>query len=114
MGEDVSATMDYLKGAYKRSYRLWFESLYKGKYNYMGDAELMRISFLMDLATYFVGPVRLVYDHAQNPSGSACPMMVLRGISLPSSCLSTIAGWPLWQKNAWKKAPTGPGITAWI
>lgn len=65
-GEDVSATMDYLKGAYKRSYRLWFESLYKGKYNYMGDAELMRISFLMDLATYFVGPVRLVYDRPES------------------------------------------------
>lgn len=66
MGEDVSTTLDYLKGAYKRSYRLWFESLYKGKYNYMGDAELMRISFLMDLATYFVGPVRLVYDHPES------------------------------------------------
>jgi len=66
MGEDVSATTNYLKGAYKRSYRLWFESLYKGKYNYMGDAELMRISFLMDLATYFVGPVRLVYDHPES------------------------------------------------
>lgn len=61
-GEDVSATVEYLKGAYKRSYRLWFESLYKGKYEYLGDAELMRIAFIMDLGTYFVGPVRLVYD----------------------------------------------------
>ncbi len=62
MGEDVSATAEYLKGAYKRSYRLWFESLYKGKYEYLGDAELVRISFIMDLGTYFVGPVRLVYE----------------------------------------------------
>lgn len=62
MGEDVTERVDYLKTAYKRSYRLWFESLYKGKYHYMGDAELMRIAFIMDLATYFVGPVRLVYD----------------------------------------------------
>lgn len=61
-GEDVSATLEYLKSAYKRSYRLWFESLYKGKYEYLGDAELMRIAFIMDLGTYFVGPVRLVYD----------------------------------------------------
>ncbi|HCN29043.1 MAG TPA: NAD(P)/FAD-dependent oxidoreductase [Verrucomicrobiales bacterium] len=61
-GEDVSASVEYLKGAYKRSYRLWFESLYKGKYEYLGDAELMRIAFIMDLATYFIGPVRLVYD----------------------------------------------------
>jgi flavin-dependent dehydrogenase len=61
-GEDVSATHEYLKGAYKRSYRLWFESLYKNKYHYMGDAELVRIAFIMDLGTYFLGPVRLVYE----------------------------------------------------
>jgi len=65
MGADVSATLDYLKGAYKRSYRLWFESLYKGKYEYLGDAELVRISFIMDLGTYFLGPVRLVYDNLE-------------------------------------------------
>ncbi|HEY1081278.1 MAG TPA: NAD(P)/FAD-dependent oxidoreductase [Prosthecobacter sp.] len=63
MGEDITERLNYLKGAYKRSYRLWFESLYKDKYEYMGDAELVRISFIMDLGTYFVGPVRLVYDN---------------------------------------------------
>ncbi|HYF37824.1 MAG TPA: NAD(P)/FAD-dependent oxidoreductase [Prosthecobacter sp.] len=62
MGEDVSAAAEYLKTAYKRSYRYWFEALYKDKYEYMGDAELIRIAFIMDLGTYFVGPVRLVYD----------------------------------------------------
>ncbi|MCW0220286.1 MAG: NAD(P)/FAD-dependent oxidoreductase [Prosthecobacter sp.] len=62
-GEDITETLDYLKGAYKRSYFLWFESLYKGKYEYLGDAELVRIAFIMDLGTYFVGPVRLVYDN---------------------------------------------------
>lgn len=69
MGEDISATIEYLKGAYKRSYRLWFESLYKDKYEYMGDAELVRISFIMDLGTYFVGPVRLVYDNPEYEFG---------------------------------------------
>ncbi len=62
-GEDIQEQAAYLKGAYKRSYRLWFESLYKNKYEYMGDAELVRISFIMDLGTYFVGPVRLVYEN---------------------------------------------------
>lgn len=65
LGEDISATHAYLKGAYKRSYHLWFESLYKGKYEYLGDAELVRIAFIMDLGTYFIGPVRLVYDHPE-------------------------------------------------
>ena len=61
-GEDVSAAAEYLKTGYKRSYFLWFNSLYRNKYEYLGDAELVRISFIMDLATYFLGPVRLVYD----------------------------------------------------
>jgi flavin-dependent dehydrogenase len=47
--------------SYPRSYRYWFEALYKGKYLYMGDAELMRVAFALDLSTYFIGPVRLVY-----------------------------------------------------
>lgn len=61
-GEDTSAAADYLKTGYKRSYFLWFNSLYRNKYEYLGDAELVRISFIMDLGTYFVGPVRLVYE----------------------------------------------------
>lgn len=69
MGQDITETLNYLKGAYKRSYRLWFESLYKGKYEYMGDAELVRIAFIMDLGTYFVGPVRLVYDNPEYEFG---------------------------------------------
>jgi flavin-dependent dehydrogenase len=65
-GQDTSAEKAYLSGeAYGRSYRYWFEALYKGKYHYMGDAELMWAAFLMDLACYFIGPVRLVYS---NPS----------------------------------------------
>ena len=65
-GECIAAEKAYMgEGAYGRSYRYWFEALYKGKYHYMGDAELMWAAFLMDLATYFIGPVRLVYS---NPS----------------------------------------------
>lgn len=46
---------------FKRSYFDWFNALYKDKYWYLGDAELMHAAFLMDVATYFVGPVRGVY-----------------------------------------------------
>lgn len=60
-GACPKAKLDYIAMAYPRSYHYWFEALYKGKYIYLGDAELMRAAFLMDLATYFIGPVRLVY-----------------------------------------------------
>jgi flavin-dependent dehydrogenase len=40
-GEDTQKITDYLNMAYPRSYRTWFEALYKDKYTYLGDAELM-------------------------------------------------------------------------
>lgn len=46
---------------FAESYQQWFEALYKDKYRYMGDAELMFIAFMLDLGMYFLGPVRLVY-----------------------------------------------------
>lgn len=52
---------DYGKN-YVQSYTRWYESLYKDKYYYMGDAELSNAAFLLDLASYFAGPVRLVYS----------------------------------------------------
>ena len=61
-GECVAKASTDLNTAYPLSYRRWFEALYKDKYAYMGDAELMFAAFLMDLACYFIGPVRLVYS----------------------------------------------------
>ncbi len=47
---------------FKQSYFRWYEALYRDKYYYLGDAELMYAAFLMDVGTYFIGPVRLVYE----------------------------------------------------
>ena len=43
-----------------RSYHGWFKALYKDKYYYLGDQELMTAAFLLDLGTFFFGPVRSV------------------------------------------------------
>ena len=37
------------------SYARWFEAIYKDKYEYMGDYELMRLAFLLDLGFYYLG-----------------------------------------------------------
>ena len=60
-GECVKETVESLNTGYLKCYRTWFDALYKDKYYYLGDAELMHAAFLMDLATYFIGPVRIVY-----------------------------------------------------
>ncbi len=42
-------------------FRSWFECIYRDKYFYLGDADLMAAAFLMDIATYHLGPVAQVY-----------------------------------------------------
>ena len=60
-GEDVSDALAYYNEQYPMTYRLWFETLYKDKYYYMGDAELMAAALLLDVGTYFIGLVIPVY-----------------------------------------------------
>lgn len=60
-GRDISARRDAYNRSYREQYRTWFEGVYKDKYYYMGDAELMTIAFLLDVGCYFIGPVRQVY-----------------------------------------------------
>jgi flavin-dependent dehydrogenase len=43
-------------------YRAWFESVYRDKYHYLGDAELWAAAFLLDLSSYHLGPVRQVFN----------------------------------------------------
>ncbi len=62
-GECVDSALKLREGAFERSYKFWFQSLYKDKYYYIGDAELMYAAFLLDQSSYFLGPVRLVYEH---------------------------------------------------
>lgn len=60
-GEDVSDGINYYNHQYPITYSLWFETLYKDKYTYMGDAELMTAALLLDVGSYFVGLVVPVY-----------------------------------------------------
>ena len=60
-GEDVSDRVRYYAEQYPIMYRYWFETLYKDKYYYMGDAELMSAALLLDVGTYFIGLVIPAY-----------------------------------------------------
>lgn len=60
-GEDVAESLAYYNEQYPVTYRLWFETLYKDKYYYMGDAELMSAALLLDVGMYFIGLVIPVY-----------------------------------------------------
>jgi flavin-dependent dehydrogenase len=56
-GEDIAVRIERHNQDFTRSYARWFEALYLNKYEYMGDYELMRLAFLMDLGFYYMGVV---------------------------------------------------------
>src|SRR5258707_1850398 len=60
-GQDVTEKLHYYNQQYPVTYRFWFESLYKDKYYYMGDAELTSAALLLDVSSYYAGLVRRVY-----------------------------------------------------
>ena len=40
---------------FARSYQRWFAALYQDKYEYLGQFDLMRLAFLLDLGLYYIG-----------------------------------------------------------
>ncbi|MDB4809035.1 tryptophan 7-halogenase [Verrucomicrobiales bacterium] len=64
-GEDASMDWQNYQRGYQQSYRRWFEALYEDKYAYLGDADLMRAAFLLDIGAYFIGPVDFVYRNTE-------------------------------------------------
>jgi flavin-dependent dehydrogenase len=54
-GEEMAPLVAKYNTTFSRSYTRWFQAIYKDKYEYMGDFELMRIAFQMDLGLYYMG-----------------------------------------------------------
>lgn len=47
----------------ERSARRWFEALYKDKYDYIGEFDLMKLAFTLDLGLYYFGVVSQPFRH---------------------------------------------------
>jgi len=61
-GEETRMEVESYNDRFAFCYRSWFDGLYRDKYYYLGDAELMAAAFLLDIASYHLGPVRQVYS----------------------------------------------------
>ena len=56
-GEPIAPLIEKHNADFTRSYRRWFEAIYQDKYDYLGEFDLMRIAFRMDLGLYYLGIV---------------------------------------------------------
>lgn len=56
-GEEIGPMVASINERFPRSYRNWFDAIYRDKYFYMGDRELMTLAFRLDLGLYYFGVV---------------------------------------------------------
>jgi flavin-dependent dehydrogenase len=54
-GEPMEPLLARHNQGFARSHRRWFEAIYKDKYEYMGEYDLMRRAFALDLGFYYMG-----------------------------------------------------------
>jgi flavin-dependent dehydrogenase len=54
-GEELGPLLTKHNHDFSRSYARWFEALYLDKYEYVGEFDLMRLAFLLDLGLYYLG-----------------------------------------------------------
>jgi len=66
----LEAAVERHNQVFDRSYRKWLEALYLGKYELMGDAELLTAAYLVETALYYMGIVTTKYrdlEHLRYP-----------------------------------------------
>jgi flavin-dependent dehydrogenase len=60
-GEPIDDRLKLHNECFTRSYRQFFRSIYKDKYYYMGEADLLAASFILDTAHYYIFLVMPAY-----------------------------------------------------
>ena len=56
-GEPLAGLIEHHNSTFSKSYHRWFQAVYQDKYEYMGEYDLMRLAFLLDLGLYYLGIV---------------------------------------------------------
>jgi hypothetical protein len=94
-GNDVASEIAAYARDFHLSFHRWYEALYRDKYHYLGDADLMWVAFQLDLSSYFFGPVRLIYDRTDEfsllPYHGAIGACIARGMRFYNRRLAALA-----------------------
>ena len=61
-GEDLAPLLAKHNGDFTTSYRRMFEALYEDKYDYLGDYDIMRLAFRLDIGLYYLFVARPVFS----------------------------------------------------
>lgn len=61
-GGDLAGVLEGHNRDFTKSFRRMYEALYENKYDYMGDYDLMRSAFRLDIALYYLFVVRPIFS----------------------------------------------------
>jgi flavin-dependent dehydrogenase len=61
----TAETLERYNRDFSTSHRLWFQALYKDKYEYMGEFDLMNLAFRLDLGLYYWGVVEVPFNRGE-------------------------------------------------
>ena len=96
---------------FSTSYDRWFRAIYKDKYFYMGDYELMSLAFRLDLGLYYLGVVSQPFKHGA--SALETPSFAGPGTFLPAQIIAfynrrlAAIGRERWQRGVWGRHNAG-------
>ena len=62
-GRNVGERVARHNANFRASHDRWFDAIYRDKYYYMGDFELMTLAFRLDLGSYYLGVVSRPFAH---------------------------------------------------
>jgi flavin-dependent dehydrogenase len=62
-GEPMGERIARHNREFEWSHRSWFEAVYKNKYDYVGECDLMSLAFRFDLGLYYLGVVSQPFRH---------------------------------------------------
>jgi flavin-dependent dehydrogenase len=65
-GSQIAARIEKHNRDFSTSHRRWFDALYKDKYHYMGEFDLMELGFRLDLSLYYWGVVEPVFHNGDS------------------------------------------------
>jgi flavin-dependent dehydrogenase len=65
-GEAMSGLVEQHNRDFAMCHRCWFEAVYKDKYEYIGEFDLMSIALIFDLCLYYVGVASRPYRYGES------------------------------------------------
>jgi hypothetical protein len=69
-GENIEPLLARHNRDFTRSYERWFTAVYQDKYEYLGEFDLMRLAFLLDLGLYYLGVASQPYKRGASAFGA--------------------------------------------